>query len=74
MLPPLCPDVAKKINKEETLMKKTYETPVAEKVEFCYEDQIVASDNYASKVNTSEEGCIIGGVIIPGFGGITIDP
>lgn len=24
-------------------MKKTYETPVAEKVEFCYEDQIVAS-------------------------------
>lgn len=24
-------------------MKKTYETPVAEKIEFCYEDQIVAS-------------------------------
>ena len=26
-------------------MKKTYETPVAEKIEFCYEDQIVASGN-----------------------------
>ena len=26
-------------------MKKTYETPVAEKIQFCYEDQIVASGN-----------------------------
>ena len=26
-------------------MKKTYETPVAEKIEFCYEDQIVASSS-----------------------------
>lgn len=24
-------------------MKKVYETPVAEKVEFCYRDQVVAS-------------------------------
>lgn len=27
----------------ETNMKKTYETPVAEKIEFCYKDQVVAS-------------------------------
>ena len=26
-------------------MKKTYEPPVAEKVEFCYEEQVVASGN-----------------------------
>ena len=55
-------------------MKKTYETPVAEKIEFCYEEQIVASGNYESKLNTAEEGCAIIGVIMPGFGGITIDP
>lgn len=30
-------------------MKKSYETPIAEKIEFCYQDQIVASGN---------QGCI----------------
>lgn len=35
-------------------MKKTYETPVAEKIEFCYEDQIVASG--ATQVNMID-GC-----------------
>ena len=38
-------------------MKKSYETPVAEKIEFCYADQIVASggNNTINMVN----GCPI---------------
>lgn len=31
-------------------MKKTYETPVAEKVEFCYKDQVVASGDRCMSV------------------------
>ena len=35
-------------------MKKTYEAPVAEKIEFCYEEQIVASgvENDCYYINT----------------------
>lgn len=34
------------------LVKKTYETPVAEKVDFCYSDQVVASgSDYSSGDN-----------------------
>ena len=29
-------------------MKKFYQTPVAEKIEFCYEDQIVASKDMSN--------------------------
>lgn len=33
-------------------MKKTYEKPIAEKVDFCYSDQVVASGNdYSSGDN-----------------------
>ena len=37
-------------------MKKTYETPVAEKIEFCYEDQIVASGYNPDCIYTSVRG------------------
>lgn len=38
-------------------MKKTYETPVAEKVEFCYEDQIVASGTSKNMPGQDESIC-----------------
>lgn len=40
-------------------MKKTYETPVAEKVEFCYEDQIVASGTSKNMPGQDESICEI---------------
>ena len=36
-------------------MKKRYEAPVAEKIEFCYRDQVVASGN-CKEVNEWEAG------------------
>ena len=41
-------------------MKKTYETPVAEKIEFCYEEQIVASGTSGCKplwCYSGDSGC-----------------
>lgn len=32
-------------------MKRTYETPMAEKVEFCYQDQVVASNGGSACLN-----------------------
>ena len=37
-------------------MKKSYETPVAEKIEFCYADQIVASGG-GNNEYTNANGC-----------------
>lgn len=38
--------------KKDSTMKKTYETPMAEKVSFCYSDQVVASrTDYSSGDN-----------------------
>ena len=41
------------------MMKKTYETPVAEKIEFCYEDQVVASsgENCIAYILTGSGSC-----------------
>lgn len=36
-------------------MKKTYETPIVEKVSFCYSDQVVASGNDYS----SGDNCVV---------------
>lgn len=36
-------------------MKKIYETPVAEKVEFCYQEQVVASSTDYS----SGDNCVV---------------
>ena len=44
-------------------MKKTYETPVAEKIEFCYEEQVVASGAQGCTnawVNEGAESCTSG--------------
>lgn len=43
-------------------MKKTYETPEAEKMEFCYRDQVVAaSANCTDKwVNVGDGSCTDG--------------
>lgn len=39
-------------------MKKQYEMPVAEKIEFCYRDQVVASGSCQSYyVNITGEDC-----------------
>lgn len=40
-------------------MKKTYETPMADKVEFCYKDQVVASGDKCVSVwiNVGKEHC-----------------
>ena len=37
-------------------MKKTYETPVAEKIEFCYEEQIVASGTSGCEMMWCQKG------------------
>lgn len=50
--------------------KKTYETPVAEKVEFCYSEQVVASaGSYATGANdhSSGDNCLVA-QIAQGFG------
>lgn len=46
-------------------MKKQYESPVAEKVEFCYSDQVVASGGGGSScpsvwINHGIDGCTSG--------------
>lgn len=43
-------------------MKKQYETPVAEKIEFCYRDQVVASGSTCESkwVNTGGDSCTDG--------------
>ncbi len=42
-------------------MKKTYETPVAEKIEFQYEEQVVASNGCNDVwVNVGETSCTEG--------------
>lgn len=46
-------------------MKKVYETPVAEKIEFCYRDQVVASGGTGKGcisvwVNTGDASCTDG--------------
>lgn len=39
-------------------MKKQYETPVAEKIEFCYRDQVVASGSCKDVwVNIGVDSC-----------------
>ena len=37
-------------------MKKQYEAPVAEKIEFCYRDQVVASFTMCSSKYNNTEG------------------
>lgn len=48
----------------ETKMKRTYETPVAEKIEFCYKDQVVASGTTSGCIsvwmNTGADKCTSG--------------
>ena len=38
-------------------MKKQYEAPVAEKIEFCYRDQVVASGCYETNTHEAGTGC-----------------
>ena len=47
-------------------MKKTFETPVVEKIEFCYQDQITASgDNCIDVwVNIGDGACTDGNPIL----------
>lgn len=41
-------------------MKRTYETPIAEKVEFCYSNQVVASGCISQWIFTGENSCTDG--------------
>lgn len=43
-------------------MKRRYETPIAEKVDFCYGDQVVASGTGCDSIwiNTGDNGCETG--------------
>lgn len=38
-------------------MKKQYEAPVAEKIEFCYRDQVVASGCYETNTHPAGTEC-----------------
>lgn len=38
-------------------MKKQYEAPVAEKIEFCYRDQVVASGCYETNTHDLNTDC-----------------
>lgn len=44
-------------------MKKEYETPIAEKIEFCYKEQIVAS----GERTIFSDGCNVQSMVLIGY-------